>query len=280
VTICVVTDSTADIPEEIAAEYGVSVIPVYINVEGESYLDGVELSREEFYERLPDYDPPPKTSAPSLGAFLEVYERLAKSGVTDVISIHISSTLSGVLNVAKSAAEATEALRVTVFDSKQLTLGTGFLAIAAAKAAKAGGSLEEIVSMLQRQVARTTSFAALETLEYLKRGGRISQIQASLGALLRIKSLLKMYDGEMAMERIRTTKRLFRRLVDWVDELSPLEQIAIVHANAPERAEELWERIRDVLPAELTPVFAQVTPAIGTHVGPDSLGLVCVKAEL
>jgi len=277
-SIRIVTDSTCDLPEEAVTEHGITVIPVYINIGDKSYLDNVEISRREFYERLPEYDPPPKTSAPGLGAFVKAYERLAAEGATEILSIHISASLSAILNVAHSAAQAIRAARVTVFDSRQLTLGTGFLALAAASAAQAGHSMAEIVGLLKERVLRTYSFAALDTLEYLRRSGRMSRAQSSLGELLKIRPLLTMYDGEMTVERTRTFKRTLERLDTLVHSLAPLEELALLHANAREKAEALWEQFQHLVPELQRPFVVEVTPAIGAHVGPGGVGLVCVRA--
>jgi DegV family protein with EDD domain len=278
-TIRIVTDSTADLPQSIVTEYDIAVIPVHINIAGQSYLDGVELSRDEFYDRLPDYDPLPTTSSPGLGTFVQTYERLADEGASEILSIHISAQLSGVMNTATAAAQTTDAVPVTVFDSRQLTLGTGFLAVTAAQAAAAGRSMGEIVNLLEDQVSRTHSFALLDTLKYLRRGGRLTRFQSGVGTLLRIKPLLGVHDGEMTMERVRTRRRAVERLVSLLSRLCPVEKLALIHAHAPERAEALRHQIHHLLPEEDGLLLAEVTPAIGTHVGPGSVGVVCVTAR-
>jgi DegV family protein with EDD domain len=280
VSIKIVTDSTADIPPHLAEELDITVLPVYINIGENSYLDGVELTREEFYENLPAYDSHPKTSAPSLGSVVEAYERLAGGGATQILSIHVALTLSGVQNVAHAAAQMVKSAAVTVFDSQQLTLGLGFQALAAAKAAILGCSMGEIVEMLQGMVHRVYSFAALDTLEYLRRGGRLSRVQASVGALLRIKPLLFLHEGGLTLEKTRTTRGALARLQQCVCELGSLENLAVVHAGAREKADELWSRVRRFVPGIDTPIVTQVTPAIGVHVGPGAVGLVCVQAAV
>jgi DegV family protein with EDD domain len=279
-SIKVVTDSTADIPLHLAEELDITVLPVYINIGENSYLDGVELTREEFYENLPTYKPHPKTSAPSLGSVVEAYERLAGEGATQILSIHVALTLSGVQNVAHAAAQSVKSAAVTVLDSQQLTLGLGFQAVAAAKAAAAGRSMVEIVEMLQGMVHRVYSFATLDTLEYLRRGGRLSRVQAGVGNLLRIKPLLLLYRGGLTLEKTRTTRGALARLNQTVRELAPLENLAVVHANAREKADELWAQFRRFVPGIYTPIMTQVTPAIGAHVGPGAVGLVCVRAAV
>lgn len=277
--IRIVTDSTSDLPKAIAAGHGITVVPAYINIAGRSYVDGVDLTRKEFYERLPEYETPPTTSAPSLGTFVEAYERLAARGAEEILSIHVSATLSGMLNVAHAAAQATEAVRVTVFDSRQLSLGTGLLVLAAAKTASVGRSMAEIVDMLREMVLRVYSFAALDTLEYLRRGGRLTRIQSGVGTLLRVKPLLKMYNGELTMEKVRTRKRAIERMVSLVHDVGPLEQFALLHAHALDRVAALQQAVRELLPEGVDPFCEEVTSVIGAHVGPGSVGLVCVGAR-
>lgn len=278
-TIRIVTDSTADLPDPIVTGHGITVVPVHINIAGQSYLDGVELSRQEFYEKLPDYDPLPTTSSPGLGTLVQTYERLADEGASEILSIHISAQLSGVMNTATAAAQTTDAVPVTVFDSRQLTLGTGFLAVTAAQAAAAGRSMAEIIKLLEDQGSRTHSFALLDTLEYLRRGGRLTRFQSGVGTLLRIKPLLRVHDGEMTMERVRTWRRAVERLVSLLDGLRPVEKLALIHAHALERAGALRHQIHHLFPEEHGLLLAEVTPAIGTHVGPGSVGVVCVTAR-
>jgi DegV family protein with EDD domain len=275
-SIRVVTDSTCDLPASVVAEHGISVVPLYINVGRQGYLDGVELSREEFYRRLPDYDPQPTTATPGPHAFREVYERLAAEGATQVLSIHISISLSATLDAARMGARETSVVPVTVWDSRQLSLGTGFLVVAAAKAAAEGRSLTEIVALLEEQVLRTHVFAALDTLEFLRRSGRMSWALAGVGKLLQIKPLLKMFNGNPVSERIRTRELAEERVIEMLGELAPFEQVALVHTHAPERAEALRRRVEHLLPAG-EPLSADITPVIGAHIGPGAVGFACVR---
>lgn len=277
-SIRIVSDSTCDLPESVAAKYGIRVVPGYINIEGESYLDGVEISRREFYERLPHCKELPSTSAAGPGAFVRAYQELAEEGATQILSIHISATLSGMMTSAHAAAQATDEVEVTVLDSGQLTLGTGYMAIAAAEAAADGHSMEEVLALIEDMMPRTYAFAALDTLEYLHKGGRVSHVQYGLGSVLRIKPLLIMHDGELTMERVRTRKQALARTIELIREVAPLERLAVVHANALERGEELAQRVRDLFPWE-EHLSVDVTPVIGAHVGPGSVGLVGVSAS-
>ncbi len=277
-TIKIVTDSTCDLPEAIVARYGITVVPLYINFGDQSYLDGVELSRQEFYERLPDYESPPTTAAPGPEVYRQAYERLADEGATEVLSIHISISLSAVVDVARLGAKQTDAVPVTVFDSRQLSLGTGFLVLAAAKAAAEGRPMDEILSLLEEQISRSHVFAALDTLEFLRRSGRMNRVMAGLGSVLQIKPLLKMYDGNPTAERVRTRERAIERLISLLSELVPLEQVALVHTHAPDRAEELRQQVQHLLPEGET-LSVEVTSVIGAHIGPGAVGFACVTAR-
>jgi DegV family protein with EDD domain len=277
-TIKIVTDSTCDLPEAVVTKHGITVVPLYINFGDQSYLDGVELSRQEFYERLPDYESP-TTAAPGPEVFRRTYERLADEGATGVLSIHISISLSAVVDVARLAAKETDAVPVTVFDSGQLSLGTGFLVLTAAKAVAGGRSMDEIITLLEEQISRTHVFAALDTLEFLRRSGRMSRVMAGLGTALQIKPLLKMYDGNPTAERVRTRKRAIERLISLLSDLVPLEQVALVHTHAPDRAQDLWQRVQHLFPEGRVPFSAEVTPVIGAHIGPGAVGFACVTAR-
>jgi DegV family protein with EDD domain len=277
-TIKIVTDSTCDLPEATVAEYGITVVPLYINFGDQSYLDGVELSRQEFYKRLPDCDPLPTTAAPGPEVFRQTYERLADEGASEVLSIHISISLSATVDVARLGAKETDAVPVTVLDSRQLSLGTGFLVLAAAKAAAEGRSMDEIISLLEEQISRSHVFAALDTLEFLRRSGRMNWAMASLGTVLQIKPLLKMYDGNPTAERVRTRNRATKRLINLLSDLVPLEKVALVHTHAPDRAEALRQQAQHLLPEGEVP-SVDITPVIGAHIGPGAAGFACVAAR-
>jgi len=278
-TIKIVTDSTCDLPLGVTEENGVVVIPVFVNMEGKSYRDNVDISRKEFYERLPRCKTLPTTSAPGIDAFINLYQKLAEEGATHIISIHIASSLSNVGNVARLAAEAIPNIHITVFDSGQLSLGLGLMALEAARQAASGASHDEIIQMLGSMVKRTYSFALLDTLDYLRLGGRISFLQHNVAMLLAIKPLLIQYSGEMKMERVRTHQRAVGKLLHMVSELGPIEKIALIHASALDRLDGLRQRFNSGLAALEVPFSGEVTPAIGTHVGPGAVGLVCVLAQ-
>ena len=278
-TIKIVTDSTCDLPREIIEKYDITVIPAYINFTDGSYLDGVEISRKEFYDKLPNYQTPPTTSAPAIGTFARAYKKLKDDGAKKIISIHISSTLSGIYNVALLAAEAMENIVVKTFDPGNLSLGTGLVVEAAAKMAEAGKSLEEILLKLKDLAQRTYTFAALDTLKFLQRSGRISRLKAGFGSLLQIKPILQMNDGKVVMEAARTSNGAIRHLLETLQSLGPIESIALLHTNASEKAELLRTQAKQMCEQISEAYSMEVTPVIGSHIGPGAIGFVAIKAS-
>ena len=276
-SIRIVTDSTCDLPPALVAKYGITVIPLYINIGDKSYRDGIDISREEFYERLPTFSSPPTTSAPGPGVFAETYERLGREGATGILSLHISSTLSNVGNIAQLAAQETISVPVKVVDSRNLSLVTGLQAVAAAIKATAGATMDEVTTTLAHLAKCTYCFAVLDTVEYLRRSGRMSHVMSTLATLLHIKPLLKMNDGVSTAERVRTHKAAIARLIELVTQLGPLLKLAIVHTNAFEQAEELRKQAAGLFPSgDELPLIVQVTPVLGAHLGPGTVGFAAV----
>lgn len=278
-TIRIVTDSTCDLPAELIDRYGITVVPCQINMGGTRYLDGVDLSRQEFYEQLPRYDPPPTTSAPPITAFAEKYDQLMAEGVSGIVSVHISAKLSDIINMARMAAEITTDVPISVVDSGQLTVGTGLLALEAAKAAAGGQKIDQIATGLREKTKFIHTVAALDTLEYLRRSGRLSWLQERMGTALHIKPLLMMNDDVIGMERVRTRPKAIDRLLDILAALRPVESLVIVHTHARENAESLWQRISDLIPDLSYPLFMDVTTVLGANLGPGAIGFTCVRAQ-
>ncbi len=276
--IRIVTDSTCDLPEEIVSRQSITVVPMYINVGNESYLDGINLSRAEFYAQLPNYSTTPKTATPGTEAFIQAYDRLADEGAQAILSIHISETLSATVTSARIAAAQYTRIPVTVLDSSQLSLGTGFLVEKAAQMAQAGRSMDEIVSALQEASKRAYVFASLETLEYLRRSGRMNSAIARFGEILQVKPLLHMHQGKATAHRTRTQKRARARLLAWLAEYAPFEKLAVLHAGVQEEAEALYEQVRSFFPQD-TVSIVQITPALGAHLGIGALGFACISKE-
>lgn len=277
-TVRIVTDSTCDLPAETISQLGIHVVPLYINIGKQGYLDGIDISREEFYEKLPFYSEQPTTAVPSIQRFISAYDAMADEGASEVLSIHISKSLSAVVDVAHLAAQETTSTHVTVIDSGQLSLGTGFLVEKAAKMAAAGNSAHEIVTVLQNQMDRSHVFAALDTLEFLKRSGRMNKYAAGIAGLLQIKPILVMHAGTPGSERVRTRDRAYRRVIEMLRALIPFEKVAIVHAHAHQ---EQIAKIRSLAASLLPdgPILTQdITPVIGAHIGPGAIGFAVVRS--
>lgn len=274
-SVKVVTDSTCDLPKEVVEKLGVTVVPCYINMDNVSYEDGVNITRKEFYERLPHCKTFPTTSAPGIDTFVQTYRRLLTEEGSEVISIHIANALSNVGNIARLAAQSDEKLKVSVVDSGQITLGVGLIIEAAAIAAKAGETLKDILSLVQQKIRKVYSYASLDTLEFLRRGGRMSHVQYHITSLLDIKPILKMHAGNSGMELARTRKRSWEKMMGMVKALGELSRLDIVHTNAPDAAKFLYQAASHLFPGNATPIFAEVSPVIGAHVGPGAVGFVC-----
>ena len=277
--IRIVTDSNCDLPAELVARYGITVMPLYINIGKKSYLDGVEMTHAQFYDGLPHFESHPTTSVPGPGKFIQVYESLARDGATDIISIHIGSALSAMVGVARLAAQEITSVPVAVVDSGNLTLGTGLLVLTAARAAAEGQPLSEILATLADQSSRTYCIAALNTLEYLRRSGRLSRLQASLGSVLQIRPVLRMHSGEFDMERVRTRNGAYARVMELLTQLAPFEKLTLVHTHALDKAHLLRQRALHLFPDGEEPMVAEVTPLIGTHIGPGAAGFVAIQAR-
>lgn len=278
-SVGIVTDSTCDLPEALIRTYGITLIPLYVNFGARSYLDGVELSRQEFYEMLPGADVFPTTAVPGLAVFTQTYEQLASRGATEIISIHIASSLSAICDVARKAAAETKSIPVTVFDPGQVSLGTGFAVLAAAEGVAAGKPVQEINSGLEDMAPRIHSYAAVDTVEFLRRSGRLTAIQYGLSTILSIKPLIIMHNGELSTARVRTAQGCLDRMIESVRGLGPLERLALVHTNAPQKAEMLYREARHLFPSDEAPLSVDVTPIIGAHVGPNGVGMVAVAAR-
>lgn len=277
-TVRIVTDSTCDLPAATIEKFGVKVVPLYINVGEQEYLDGIDITREEFYTRLPDFPVHPTTAVPSPLKFKAIYDALAEEGATDIISIHISEALSAMVNVARAAAQETISAVIHVIDGRQLSLGTGFLVEKAAELASSGVKVKEIIDVLNSQVKRTHVFAALDTLEFLKRSGRMNRWVSNIGSLLQIKPILTMHDGLPGNEKVRTREKAMKRVVDMLDAVGRIERVALVHTHAPERIAELRKMAAHLLPkGEIQ--AEDITPVIGAHIGPGAAGFAVVTAE-
>ncbi len=270
--IHIVTDSTSDIPKKISSVLPITVIPLYITLNGESFQDNVDLTRKAFYEGLPTSDPYPTTAAPSPEQFVQYYDDLADQGVEAIFSIHISETLSATYKSAKFAAESYDRIPVYPVDSGNLSMAEGLIVIKAAQAAKNDGTVEGVRSVIESTVPRTHAYAKLDTIDYLLRGGRMSSIQHSIVSILGIKPILKMNNHVSRMEIARTKSKAFERVLETAEENFPYAELfGITHANVPDQVEELVKRLKELIPGIPEPLISEVTPSLGVHVGPGAL---------
>lgn len=276
----IVTDSTADLPPETARELGVSVVPLTVIFGEESFLEGIDMSTQLFYERLVESKELPKTSAPSIGQFIEAYEGALKEA-DEIVSIHISSKLSATHNNAVQAANqmADTGAKVDVVDSGLVSLGLGIVVKAAARAAQQGGSLEEVKKLVEEMIPRVHILVALNTVEYLRRGGRIGRARAFLGSMLAVKPLLSIRDGEvMPEERVRTKKAAHQRLFQIATSYPNIVEFAIAYSTNASDAEALRAKLVEAEP-QANISMSKVGPVIGVHGGPGVLGIGILQGE-
>jgi len=276
--IRVVTDSTADIPDDRVAQLGITVIPMLVNIDGTMREDGISLTREEFYTQLPHYRDLPKTAANSPGVMIDTYRSL---GADQIIAIHIGRKISGVCNAADVAAADVrgEGIDVRVVDSASLTMGLGWLVIEAATMASQGASADEIVAEIERLRVHTHILAMADTLKYLRKSGRVSAVTAGIGELLQIKLLVNVKDGVIGQfDRVRTRGRGIERLIDEAHQLpGQVRHLSVLYSGGDQQQDIalLRSRISDLAAIEPEqPVL--VTPVIGAHVGPAALGVAVV----
>ncbi len=278
--IYIVTDSTSDIPEDRLAEFPIIVVPLYVTVNGHSYQDKIDLTREEFYRMLPTSDPHPTTATPSPNQFIEAYEKAVEQGAEAIFSIHISETLSATVDSARTAAKQFTRVPVYAVDSGNLSMAEGLIVMKAAQAAKEGKSVEEIQAVIDSVIPRTHAYAKLDTIDYLKRGGRMSSIQHSVVSILGIKPILKMNNHVSKMEIARTKSKAFERVLSTALENFPYaEMYGITHANVAGQVDELVRRLREIMPGMPEPMITEVTPTLGTHVGPGALCVNWIESE-
>jgi len=273
-TIKIVTDSTADLTSEICKKFDIGVVPYYLNYKGKSYKDRLDMKINEYYEKLKNMEIP-TTSIPSIGDVLQIYNKVAKKGVK-IISLHVSSKLSGLLNVANNARNALKNMEIHIFDSLTTSGGLGLQVIAAARLAKEGKSIKKILERLKTIRNKMETFAILDTLEYLKRGGRIGSVEGFFGSILNIKPILKVIDGELKpFSKTRSVSKAMDKVLEnikgKIKENTQIEA-AIMHANAIKRADELKRKVLEKFNCrEIITLF--VGPAIATHTGPGAVGI-------
>jgi DegV family protein with EDD domain len=271
----VVVDSTADIPKHLREELNISVVPLTILFGKEAFLDGVELSNDQFYSRLVEGNIHPTTSQPSPGAFVEVYEKLAQDH-EGIISIHLSGHLSGTVRSAQQAIEMGPNVPIRVIDSGSVSMGIGFLGIEAARMAQAGKSLDEIATHIESLTPKIRLWAVLDTLKYLERGGRIGRTRAFLGTLLNVKPMIQIRGEVLPSEQVRTHKKAIARMVDLASAEAPYRQLAVLYSTGEHYAEELANQLAAIHPRDQI-IVSQLTGVIGVHGGPGVVGVTGIK---
>ena len=272
--IKIVVDSTADVPPDIASAYDFAVVPILVQIGNETFRDSVDLSRNDFYRRLVASDELPRTAAPSIGMFAETFRELASDG-NAVLSLSLSGELSSTYSAVQQAARLVENAEIACVDSHTTSMPMTFLAVAAAEAARSGAALDEVVALVEQLRQRTTLFFALDTLHYIEKGGRIGRARAWLGTMLSVKPILEISKNKLLpVEQVRTWKRVPPRLMELIQPRSPLAELAALYTTDRDRAEQLADMCAaaGLRPRERIRVV-QVSAALGTHAGPNAVGL-------
>jgi DegV family protein with EDD domain len=273
----VVTDSTSDLPPDIAERLSITVVPAYIQVGDASYQDGTGLSRQDLYTLMAEKDITPTTAVPPAADFAAAFRALARQA-DEIVTVTLAAALSGMFSVAELATRDVPEATIHVVDSEQLSMGLGWMAIAAAEAAQDGATGAEIVNLLESIKPRVRVYAMLDTLQYLHRGGRVSWTRAKAAQILRVKPILQVYGGRVDnVGQTRTRRRAFDRLIQMTQEVGEIERLAVIHSYAPE-VEELRQALSSFYPREKL-VTAPVTTIIGTHAGPRALGVALVASQ-
>jgi len=270
-TVKIVTDSISDLPPQVVQELGITVVPLNVRFGADVYRDGVDLTAEQFYDKLVDSKTLPVTSVPPPGTFAEAYDKLADE-TDEILVITLTSKLSGTHEVAlQSRGLMKRECRVEVVDSKCAVMAQGFVVMAAAKAAQTGASFDEVLDIAHRNIPRVDMRAAFDTLEYLQRGGRIGKAQAFLGSMLRMNPIIGLKDGEVfPFGRERSRAKAIDHLYNFVMSYPHIEELAIEYATALDEVEMLAERLSSKFPKERI-YYSRASPVIGTHTGPSLL---------
>lgn len=270
----IVTDSTCDLPPELARDLGITVIPVYVRFGAQSYRDGIDISREQFYERLTSSPVHPTTSQPTPADFAEVYRRLARE-TAQILSVHVAGKLSGTVNAALRGKELADVKSsISVIDSQSVTMGLGIIALAGARRAAAGDSLQKVADEVREAISSTHLLGVFDTLKYLLRGGRIGKGKALLGGILNVKPVLTLRDGELQpVGNVRTRAKGIDRLTEFVRNSLGIQELAVIHSTTPDEARSLRDRLNSRVDASRL-YLTRMGPALGVHAGPGILAVV------
>ncbi len=279
--VAVVTDSTAYLPAELLERHHIEVVPLYVVLAGRSGREGADISPQDVARAMGTRGQQVSTSRPTTGDFLAAYRRCLDAGAEQVVSIHLSAELSGTWDAARLAAAQVGEHLVTVIDSRSAAMGCGFAVLAAARAAQEGGDARAVADAARATAAGTRTLFVVDTLEHLRRGGRIGSAASLLGTALAVKPVLHVADGRVVpLEKVRTSARALARLVQRAVETAggrPVD-LAVHHLAAPERAQKLATELRQAMPQAGEVLVSELGAAIGAHVGPGAVGVVISPA--
>ena len=278
--IAIVTDTDSSLSLDVAAQHGVRLVPISVHFGEESYKTEFEIDDAAVFARVDREGQLPTTSAPAPGEFAEAYRAALDDGAEAVVCICVSSEVSGTYNAALTARDLFPERDITVVDSRSMSMGQGFMVLAAAEAAREGASTDEIVARAMDVGRRTHLYAALSTLKYLAMSGRVGHVAAGMATLLNVKPILTIRDGKLDMlERVRTRRKAWARLVELMRQRldgRPVEQLAIIHVNAAEEARQFEAQLHDSIECPSALLTAELTPGLSVHSGAGIVGMVFV----
>lgn len=276
--VTLVTDSTADIPEDIVASLGIVVVPLRINFGQESYRDGIDLSTEELVRRMEQSENLPTTSQPTVGEFVAAFQDALEQG-REVVCVTIGQKLSGTYQAATTAAEQVGPDRITVIDGATTTMHLGWPAIAGARVAREGADRETVAAEVRDAQRRSNLFVVMKTLDYVYRGGRIGKVGQLVGSALSIKPIISVRDGRVVpIERVRTWKKALRRMVELTQGEGDLSDIIVVYVGEREDADAILAELRSLFP-DTNVIQGRAGAVVGTHVGPGAIGIATLRAR-
>ena len=277
-TVRIVTDSSADLPQNLIDQHQITVLPCYVVVDDQTYKDGIEIQADAFYARLQAEGRTPTTSQPTVADFQALYRDLVSQG-HQVISIHVSAKLSGTLNSAEQAkASLVDSSQVEIIDSRLASIPLGLAVLDAVSILETGAEFHQAADKIRQGLDRHHGLFALDTLEYLHKGGRIGKARAFMGSVLSVKPILRIQDGEAhPVERPRNRDRAIRRLVELAQDLAPVQRLAVIYSTDPERMATLKQDLTGLLPADQI-IEARFGSTLGTYIGPDALGVAITQS--
>ena len=266
------TDSVSDISPKIAKELKITVVPLTVIFGTDQFLDGVELSNSEFFQKLETDPNHPSTSQPSPEAFVKTYEKLLKEGF-EILSVHVSAKLSGTINSAEQAIKSLDTNKIKIVDTGTASMAQGLVAMSAARAAKNAKSLDELADMAETTAKKTNVYVAMDTMEFLKRGGRIGKARAMLGSILNIKPIITTDNGEIVPHsRARTIKKAISSMINDMGDKNQIVEVAVLHSTTPDLAKDVLTQI-DAQNLNNPGTITEIGPVVGTHAGPGCLAI-------